>query len=71
MKIEDGFFKAVFSEVLPKKENELFAKRIRHEVVGKLVEAKDKPLIKIDACDRPKNLKLKDVKNAIWNHLGY
>lgn len=69
VKIEDGFFKAIFAEVFPKKDNELFAKRNLHEVIGKLVESEDKPKIIID--EKPSKLKVKDAKDAIWNHLGY
>ena len=69
MKIEDGFFKAVFSEVLPQKDNELFAKRKLHEAIGKLVESKDKPKIMID--EKSSKLKVKEVKDSIWAYLGY
>ena len=69
MKIEDGFFKAVFSEVLPKKDNELFAKRKLNEAIGKFVESKDKPKIMID--EKSSKLKVKEVKDSIWAYLGY
>lgn len=67
VKIEDGYFNAVFIKELPRMNDEIFPKRERYEIAGKLIEG-DIPVIIIEIN---RNLKKEFIKKEILSYLGY